>query len=196
MSRLRNDAHGAIAVDDVNEERFRWHWVKVALRAPHVYLCSLAWIFLLVSLYVSFVVETHDDERGKNGELMHEIEFFSIFANHYSGPQVQPYRHAALHCAAQHDCLFRGPTYIHLLGSNQGSWCHHGWRLYLGNRRLHHVVGCQEEFCAIRRHISGGDWCLPWIGHDHGTLFFMQLIRSVLMLFIRDGYRIICLPIM
>lgn len=84
MGRLRNDAHGAIAVDDVNEERFRWHWVKVALRAPHMYFCSLAWIFLLVSLYVSFM----DIVRGKDTELMPIIELFSIFAHHYSGPQV------------------------------------------------------------------------------------------------------------
>lgn len=84
MSRLRNDAHGAIVVDDVNEEHFRWHWVKVALRAPHIYFCSLAWIFLLVSLYVSLV----DNTKVEDAELIPVIELFSIFANHYSRPPV------------------------------------------------------------------------------------------------------------
>ncbi|RJE18535.1 Major Facilitator Superfamily [Aspergillus sclerotialis] len=52
MARLMDDYHGATATEDVNKEHFRWHWVLMALRAPQTYFCSLAWIFLLIPLYV------------------------------------------------------------------------------------------------------------------------------------------------
>jgi hypothetical protein len=52
MARLKDDAHGATTEEDINQEHFRWHWVRMALRAPHTYFCSLIWIFLLIPLYV------------------------------------------------------------------------------------------------------------------------------------------------
>ncbi|KAK1713010.1 major facilitator superfamily domain-containing protein [Colletotrichum acutatum] len=51
MRRLREDSHGATAVEDVNDEHFSWHWVRMALLAPQTYFCTLAWIFLLIPLY-------------------------------------------------------------------------------------------------------------------------------------------------
>ena len=55
MQRMKMDYHGATAVEDVNDEHFQWHWVRMALLAPQTWFCSLAWFFLLVSLYVSFI---------------------------------------------------------------------------------------------------------------------------------------------
>lgn len=52
MARLKEDSHGATSVADVNEERFDWHWVKMAFKAPQTWLSSLIWFFLLVPLYV------------------------------------------------------------------------------------------------------------------------------------------------
>lgn len=52
MQRMMIDSHGATTVEDVNEEKFQWHWVKMALLAPQTIFCSLAWFFLLVPLYV------------------------------------------------------------------------------------------------------------------------------------------------
>lgn len=52
MIRLKEDSHGANTVEDVNEEKFRWHWVRMAFRAPQTYFCSVAWILLLIPLYV------------------------------------------------------------------------------------------------------------------------------------------------
>lgn len=52
MKRLKLDSLGASSDDDVNDEKFDWHWVRMALLAPQTYLSSLAWFFLLVSLYV------------------------------------------------------------------------------------------------------------------------------------------------
>ncbi|KAJ5153558.1 uncharacterized protein N7482_010036 [Penicillium canariense] len=51
MQRMVIDSHGATTVEDVNEEKFQWHWVKMALLAPQTIFCSLAWFFLLVPLY-------------------------------------------------------------------------------------------------------------------------------------------------
>jgi hypothetical protein len=53
MIRLKEDSHGASAAEDINDEHFRWHWVRMAFQAPQTYLCSLAWSFLLIPLYVS-----------------------------------------------------------------------------------------------------------------------------------------------
>ncbi|KAG7046537.1 MFS general substrate transporter [Colletotrichum scovillei] len=51
MRRLREDSHGATDVEDVNDEHFSWHWVRMAVLAPQTYFCTLAWIFLLIPLY-------------------------------------------------------------------------------------------------------------------------------------------------
>ncbi|KAH9226677.1 hypothetical protein K456DRAFT_1754766 [Colletotrichum gloeosporioides 23] len=51
MKRLREDSHGATNVEDVNDEHFSWHWVRMAMLAPQTYFCALAWIFLLIPLY-------------------------------------------------------------------------------------------------------------------------------------------------
>lgn len=53
MSRMKEDAHGATDTADVNEERFDWHWVKMAFQAPQTWMSSLIWFFLLIPLYVS-----------------------------------------------------------------------------------------------------------------------------------------------
>lgn len=51
LRRMRLDAHRSTVVD-VDDEKFSWYWVKMALKAPQTYLCSFIWFFLLVPLYV------------------------------------------------------------------------------------------------------------------------------------------------
>ena len=53
LARMHIDSHGATAEQDVNLEKFDWHWVRMALLSPNTIFCSLAWFFLLVPLYVS-----------------------------------------------------------------------------------------------------------------------------------------------
>jgi hypothetical protein len=55
LARMHADAHGATKEQDVNKETFDWHWVRMALLSPNTIFCSLAWFFLLIPLYVSFV---------------------------------------------------------------------------------------------------------------------------------------------
>ncbi|KAI6340704.1 hypothetical protein MCOR31_011577 [Pyricularia oryzae] len=50
LRRMREDASGSSTID-VDDEKFNWHWVKMALMAPQTYLLSLLWFFLLVPLY-------------------------------------------------------------------------------------------------------------------------------------------------
>lgn len=49
LRRMRLDAYGATNVN-VDEEKFDWYWVKMALKAPQTYFNSFIWFFLLVSL--------------------------------------------------------------------------------------------------------------------------------------------------
>ncbi|KAI1824845.1 MFS transporter-like protein [Xylaria intraflava] len=51
MLRMRMDSHGATTEEDVNEEKFDWHWVRMAFAAPQLWFSSLIWFFLLVPLY-------------------------------------------------------------------------------------------------------------------------------------------------
>ena len=48
LKRMRLDAHGSTQVD-VDEEKFEWYWVKMALKAPQTYFNGFIWFFLLVS---------------------------------------------------------------------------------------------------------------------------------------------------
>ena len=53
LRRMRVDAHGATDQDDVKNEKFDWHWVKMGLLSFNTVMTSFAWFFLLVPLYVS-----------------------------------------------------------------------------------------------------------------------------------------------
>ena len=53
LHRMKSDAHGATTEEDVRQEHFNWHWVRMALLNPNTWFCSLAWFFLLIPLYVS-----------------------------------------------------------------------------------------------------------------------------------------------
>ncbi|KAJ4341103.1 hypothetical protein N0V95_007323 [Ascochyta clinopodiicola] len=50
LRRMRLDAHGATSVD-VDEEKFDWYWVMMALKAPQTYFNGFIWFFLLIPLY-------------------------------------------------------------------------------------------------------------------------------------------------
>lgn len=60
LRRMVQDSHGATDTENVNEERFDWHWVRMAMLAPQTWFCSLAWFFLLIPLYVSENVKPLD----------------------------------------------------------------------------------------------------------------------------------------
>ncbi|KAI1432917.1 MFS transporter-like protein [Xylaria sp. CBS 124048] len=51
MSRMRLDSHGATIEEDVNQEKFDWHWVRMAFVAPQLWFSSLIWFFLLIPVY-------------------------------------------------------------------------------------------------------------------------------------------------
>ena len=51
LRRMRLDAGGSTEVD-VEDEKFSWYWVRMALKAPQTYLSAFIWFFLLVPLYV------------------------------------------------------------------------------------------------------------------------------------------------
>ncbi len=55
LHRMKLDSHGATTQEDVGQEHFQWRWVRMALLSPNTIICSLAWFFLLVPLYVSMV---------------------------------------------------------------------------------------------------------------------------------------------
>jgi hypothetical protein len=54
LERMRLDSAGATTID-VDDERFNWHWVRMALMAPQTYFNAIIWFFLLIPLYVSLL---------------------------------------------------------------------------------------------------------------------------------------------
>jgi hypothetical protein len=53
LLRMRIDAGSSATAAVVEDEKFDWYWVKMALMSPQTYFCSFIWFFLLVPLYVS-----------------------------------------------------------------------------------------------------------------------------------------------
>ncbi|KAH8653389.1 MFS transporter-like protein [Xylariales sp. PMI_506] len=51
LARLKLDSQGATETGNVNEEKFDWHWVRMAFKAPQTWFCCLIWLFLLIPLY-------------------------------------------------------------------------------------------------------------------------------------------------
>lgn len=80
MNRLREDSHGATNVEDVNDEHFSWHWVRMAVLAPQTYLCALAWIFLLIPLYICLLSTARSADHHSN--------LFPNRASRCSSPQL------------------------------------------------------------------------------------------------------------
>jgi hypothetical protein len=76
---MKMDAHGATDVENVNEEHFDWHWVKIAATSPQTYFCSLAWFFLLVPLYVSFIYHSCEAARSHMLISLYLLQSFSLF---------------------------------------------------------------------------------------------------------------------
>ena len=56
LRRMKEDSHGATTEEDARNERFNWHWVRMALISPNTIICSLAWFFLLIPIYVRSVL--------------------------------------------------------------------------------------------------------------------------------------------
>src|SRR5271155_2739605 len=52
LHRMKQDAHSATTEEDVGQERFNWHWIRMALLSPNTWFCSLAWFFLLIPYYI------------------------------------------------------------------------------------------------------------------------------------------------
>lgn len=70
LQRMRIDASGATDTD-VDQEEFDWHWVKMAIKAPQMYLCAAIWFFLLVPLYVGLVLAlVAVDENAQADEMI------------------------------------------------------------------------------------------------------------------------------
>jgi sugar phosphate permease len=55
LRRMKEDSHGA-EPEEVDKEHFNWHWVRIAILNLNTWICSLAWFFLLVPLYVRFPI--------------------------------------------------------------------------------------------------------------------------------------------
>ncbi|RYC65809.1 hypothetical protein CHU98_g368 [Xylaria longipes] len=73
LLRMRMDSHGATNEDDVNHEKFDWHWVRMAFSAPQLWLSSFIWFFLLIPLYVSHLfLKTPTKTNSK-------VQSFSLF---------------------------------------------------------------------------------------------------------------------
>jgi hypothetical protein len=72
LRRMKQDAHGATTEEDVGQERFNWHWIRMALLSPNTWFCSLAWFFLLIPLYVG-------SSRGPLGQVLTTLQSFSLF---------------------------------------------------------------------------------------------------------------------
>lgn len=51
LLRMKTDSAGATTEDDVNHEKFDWHWVRMAFAAPQLWLSCLIWFFVLIPLY-------------------------------------------------------------------------------------------------------------------------------------------------
>jgi len=51
MAYLKRDFHGATAEEDVEREKFDWHWVRMAFASPNLWMTSLVWFFVLIPLY-------------------------------------------------------------------------------------------------------------------------------------------------
>jgi hypothetical protein len=73
QARLMADSHGSSTKSDVNDEKFDWHFVRMALMSPNTIFCSLAWFFLLVPLYVR-----KSRVRIRTNPLTH-VQSFSLF---------------------------------------------------------------------------------------------------------------------
>lgn len=113
LRRMQRDASGSTTVD-VDNEKFDWAWVTMALKAPQMYLCAAIWFFLLISLYVrpaTLAARTGAaDPRARFPELL------ALPALHHLRDGLHLYHRATLDRSAKHGGLCYGHTDGVLLG--------------------------------------------------------------------------------
>lgn len=63
---MKEDADGAMAADEARDEHFKWHWVRMALKSPNTIICSLAWFFLLIPIYVHVLLRSSTEHFTDN----------------------------------------------------------------------------------------------------------------------------------
>jgi hypothetical protein len=135
MRRLKEDAHGAINVADVNEERFDWHWVKMAFKAPQTWLSSLIWFFLLIPLYVrppqqsldSVLLIPRKSAPAATSILRIKTELLPLSPNHHHWPRIyQDYDRSTFYRTSKLGSLRYRPLDITTFRQDQSQGTDHG----------------------------------------------------------------------
>lgn len=132
MARLRQDSHGSVTEDDVDKEKFDWHWVKMALKSPNLWFCSFAWFLVLVPLYVSCTLETLPVANTLP-------ELFVVFSVNHGRTGLQSCQSSIAHGASICLQFRRGAHYGSELRSLQNARPCHAWRLDRHCLWLHHA---------------------------------------------------------
>lgn len=174
MARLKDDAHGATDVEDVNEERFHWHWVRMAFSAPQTWLSSLIWFFVLIPLYVrtapcsrTFSLSVIDAFYPLNTTNLTELLSLPTHHHYWSGLH-QHHHGTALHRAAQHGRLCCGPTDLTPIGQDQGARTHHGGRLRCRDGWVYYASGSQTRTGPVWGDVSRCYRSVSMFCHDYG----------------------------
>ncbi|KAI1490830.1 MFS transporter-like protein [Biscogniauxia mediterranea] len=124
LRRMRLDSHGASLTGDVNEERFDWHWVRMALTAPQTWLSCLLWFFLLIPLY-SFslflpTIISGMGYRSATAQLFtvppNMAAFFFVLGTSYLSDRVKARGPIMVSC-----CLVAVAGYVMLLATKDNS---------------------------------------------------------------------------
>lgn len=132
MARLKQDSHGATDIEDVNEEKFNWHWVKMAFKAPQTWLSSLIWFFVLIPLYVSSrnpsMGTTVLVTRRDLADCPCRAELLPLPPYNHHRPGIHQHNHGpAVHRTTEHGGLRGRAIDFVPVGQNQGSRAYHGY---------------------------------------------------------------------
>ena len=115
LSRMRMDAHGAMKAQAVDEETFDWAWVRMALLSPNTIVCSLAWFFLLIPLYVSLRgPRLLFSQSGNQTKRVTHVPIVLLPIPAHNNKSSRLYRHhcTALHRPSQHVSLRSRATHF------------------------------------------------------------------------------------
>jgi hypothetical protein len=173
LARMHADAHGATKEQDVNKETFDWHWVRMALLSPNTIFCSLAWFFLLIPLYVSFV------SLSRNVMTLTQPVILIVPADHHQ-------RNGILECEGTTGKLvrciwnqlltgvvYRPTQYVRLLRrsdhssskrSAQDERSFHDRSLHSSNHWVCNVAGSRKVYGSLGRDLPGCS-SLCWISN-------------------------------
>ncbi len=135
VDRMAKDSHHAES-GVVDEERFDWHWVRMAFSSPNTWLASIAWFFLLIPLYVGASTKIVFRQ-----ELIMMLELFPVPSDPHQGSRLYVHQGPTVLSSTKHGRFRLRPDRGSIIGQVENARTFPAWWMFCRHHRICYASG-------------------------------------------------------